>query len=271
MKTLLVLFAVALAVPPVAAAATRSYAVQPFERIHASADVKVQVQVGAPQSVAASSDGNDLDDLVVAVERGTLLIRQARRWFLFNWFSHPHYTVTVTVPVLSGVAASASARVEVAGAVTQDAVISAASSGRAHVAQVRGGKVELRASSSGRLDLGVVQGEAVSASASSSGRIRIDELHSPKADIHASSSGRVEASGDCNTLDASASSSGRIRAGGLHCQNVTAGASSSGGIDAYSSGSLVARASSSGHISVDGNPQRVDRHESSSGSVRVGN
>ena len=256
---------------PALAATSRTYAVPPFERIQVAAGIELKARVGAPQSVTAATGDGDFSGLVVAVDDGSLVVRRAHHWYLFDWFDESRYTVTVAVPVLRGVHASSSATAEVTGAVSKDAVIGASSSGRVRVAEVQGGKVLLEAASSGQLELGVLHGEAISLHASSSGKIRVDDLHGPEIQIRVSSSGAVEASGGCGTLSVGASSSGRVRTSGLRCEHVAADASSSGSVAVFAAQGATARASSGGRIAVVGKPQHVEQHESSGGTIDVVN
>jgi hypothetical protein len=270
MKRLLVTIALApLALAANAGAATKTYTVQPFERISVAAGIELKAQIGPAQSLVAETDGNDFTDLVIEVDGGELMIGRPMRPFSFNWGQRPHYKVTVTVPALHGLHASSSGSADVTGPVTGDAEIAASSSGRAKLAEIKGGAVALHASSSGGLEIQTLEGTSVAAHASSSGHLEVAQMRAGVVSAHASSSGGMEVSGSCDTLDADASSSGRIRAGELHCVNVVAQASSGAGIEAFASKSLNAMASSGGHISVAGKPAQVQVHESSGGSVQV--
>jgi hypothetical protein len=269
MKSLAGLAGAVLMVPLACADTSKTYTVEPFERIEVSQSVDLRVRVGAAQSVVATTSGDDFGRLSVKVVDGTLELGRVHRWYFMDWFDNTHYTVTVSVPVLRSLWASSSGHADVTGPMTKDAEVGASSSGRAHIAEVQGGRIALRASSSGRLELGVVHGDAASVIVSSSGRIAVGELRVPVADMQASSSGVVEASGSCNNLNVRASSSGHVRAAGLRCENVSADVSSSGAVSAFASQGVSANASSSGHVAVAGRPGHVQQHTSSSGTVEV--
>jgi hypothetical protein len=271
MKWLLACVGAVLVASPAMADTTRTYQVQPFDRIAVSEAIELQAQVGEPLSVTATTDKEDFSGLIVEVEAGSLVVRRVPQRLHFGWPRDSHYKVTVTVPELHGISASSSAAADVTGPVSANAVLGASSSARLQVAEVRGDKVTAVASSSGRLTLGTVHGKAISVQAASSGQVRVGELQSPQVGIRASSSGRVEASGACDALDASASSSGTIRVSGLRCRDLTVDASSGGVVDAFASARATVRASSGARVSVAGKPPQFETHESSGASVRATN
>jgi hypothetical protein len=269
MKSLVILAGAALLAPVAFADSSKTYPVEPFERIHVSESIELKAQVGPAQSVVATTSGDDFGRLSVKVVDGTLVLGRMHRWYFMDWFGDRRFVVTVSVPALRGVTASSSGRAEITGAITRDTDIRASSSGRVYVAEVQGGKVTVQASSSGRIDLTMLRGDSLDVRASSSGRISMGELHVPAVAMGVSSSGRIEAGGSCESLDARASSSGRIDAPRLRCVNVTADVSSSGRVQAFASQSVTAHASSSGRVVIGGRPGRVDQHTSSSGSIDI--
>jgi hypothetical protein len=270
-RAFLLVAAVLLALPVAAQAGTKTYKVQPFERISVSAGIRLDATVGPAQSVVATTDGEDFSDLVVKVENGRLIIGRQPHWGWFGWRHGPNYRVSVSVPALHGLAASSAAAATVKGALTGDMIgLSTSSSGSANVAEVRGGAVALHASSSGRLNIAALKGGPVNMHASSSGNIAVKAFDGGAVTVHASSSGGVRAGGTCETLNVEASSGGRVRAGDLRCASVWAHASSGGAIGSNATKSFAGHASSGGHISVDGKPPQVQVEKSSGGSIDVG-
>lgn len=94
--------------------------------------------------------------------------------------------------------------------------------------------------------------------ASSSGDVSVKNLNAADVSADASSSGDVILAGICENASYRASSSGDVKAKGMKAVNVTASASSSGDVECYVTGSLTAKASSSGEVAYKGNPKDID-------------
>ncbi|WP_242093160.1 head GIN domain-containing protein [Aestuariivivens sediminicola] len=84
----------------------------------------------------------------------------------------------------------------------------------------------------------------------------------------ATSGSDLKLSGKTNTLIAEATSGSDIKAGELFAESSEVKATSGADITINTSKQLTARASSGGDINYYGNPERVDKKDSSSGSIR---
>ena len=82
-----------------------------------------------------------------------------------------------------------------------------------------------------------------------------------------SGSGSIKASGKCESLEAEISGSGSISMRNMESKNADVSISGSGSMSTNVSGELKASISGSGSISYTGNPEKVDKSVSGSGSV----
>ena len=83
-----------------------------------------------------------------------------------------------------------------------------------------------------------------------------------------SGSGEIDVRGECNIALADISGSGDINLAELKAKDADVKISGSGEIDVYASGILKASISGSGDIDVHGNPSKLDKSVSGSGSIR---
>jgi len=111
-----------------------------------------------------------------------------------------------------------------------------------------------------------IKGDDIEIGASSAGDIRI-EIYAKDIEVDISSSGDVKLTGEAETLNASLSSAGDLEAYGLKVKEAEVNVSSAGDAQVNVSEKLVARASSAGDISYQGNPKYVDAHASSAGGI----
>jgi len=93
-------------------------------------------------------------------------------------------------------------------------------------------------------------------------------IETEKVSCDSSSGSDLRLSGTTNTLYAEASSGSDIKAGNLTAISSRVKASSGAGITVNTSKELVAKASSGGDIKYYGNPERVEKSDGVSGSVR---
>jgi hypothetical protein len=235
---------VALALPAASAqTGGKTYDISGFSRVSSSASVEVIVKRG-PFSVSAQSSNGKFDDLVLE-RRGDTLVAGAQN---HNWFGRsPHFTVTVSAPAYQGFSASSSS------SITGE--------------NLDASNVELKASSSARIALAGLSG-SLNVDASSSSKVNATDLKLTAVDVSASSSGGIKLSGACKQLEVSVSSSADFKGGDLKCETVTAKANSSGDADVWASIEARGVASSSGDVTVHGQPATFNKETSSSGSVR---
>lgn len=112
-----------------------------------------------------------------------------------------------------------------------------------------------------------VKGEAIELGASSAGDIRL-EVHANDLEINISSSGNIRLTGEADVMNADLSSAGDLEAFGLVVKEADVNVSSAGDAQINVTDKLVARASSAGDISYQGNPKQVDARSSSAGGIR---
>jgi hypothetical protein len=103
-------------------------------------------------------------------------------------------------------------------------------------------------------------------SASSAGDIKL-EVYAKNIDLNGSSAGDITLSGEADFLEASLSSAGDLNAFNLQVREADVSASSSGDADVFVTQKLRARSSSAGDINYKGNPENIDAHSSSAGSI----
>ena len=107
----------------------------------------------------------------------------------------------------------------------------------------------------------------LSLTATSAGDIKL-EVQADHIDINISSSGDIDLGGECRTMKASLSSAGDLNAFNMKAREVDINVSSAGDASVYASERLEARASSAGDIRYLGDPEYVNAHSSSAGSIR---
>jgi len=202
---------------------TETRTVGSFDAISVGGSFEVEVKTGPVASVVVEADDNIIKYIETTVSAGTLKISTEG----MNNFNDVHMKVYVTAPSITGIRASASADVAVAGTLTNDSKLSFI--------------------------------------ASSSASIKAD-VNAPEVETEANSSADITLSGKTKNHRTSASSSADIRTFDLLSENTTADASSSATIQVHASVSLNAKASSSGSVEYKG-AAAIQKSENSSGSV----
>ena len=211
-------------------AETRTIELPPFTALDVSSGIDAVVKVGGPQSVTAeATDKRMLDDLQLKVENGTL--KAYIDWSLFDLFSFGHNGIklTIAVPSLTRVEASAGADIDADG----------------------------------------VTGDALSFNSSSGADLRLTAVAGKSIALNASSGANIKADGTCETGKANASSGSDIEVADLLCATMDANASSGSDLEVHASKSVKANASSGSDLTVVGNPADVKQESSSGGDVRM--
>ena len=114
---------------------------------------------------------------------------------------------------------------------------------------------------------GVIKGRDLEFSSSSGSDMTL-EIEAENVTLSSSSGADLKVSGVTNSLKASASSGSDIKAENLVSQKCTASASSGADISLYTKQELIAKANSGGDIRYSGNPSKVKKNDSPSGSIR---
>lgn len=220
-----------LAVP--ALAETRTIELPAFTALDVSSGIDAIVTVGGTQSVTAeAADKRLLDDLQLKVEGNTL--KAYYDWSLFDIFSfgdRNQIKLTISVPALTEVEASAGSDVDASG--------------------VTGDTLSFKSSSGADLTLTAVAGKSI--------------------ELNASSGAGLKIAGSCETAKADASSGSDLDAEDLLCVTVEANSSSGSDLEVHASKSIKANASSGSDLTVHGNPTDVEQESSSGADVKIGN
>lgn len=111
-----------------------------------------------------------------------------------------------------------------------------------------------------------VKGDDIEIGASSAGDIMV-EIYAKNLEVEISSSGNVKLSGEAETMNADLSSAGDLEAYDLKVKEAEVKVSSAGDAQVNVSERLIARASSAGDITYEGNPKYLDAHSSSAGGI----
>lgn len=212
-------------------AETRNIELPAFGALDVSSGIDAIVTVGGTQSITAEAkDKRLLDDLQLKVEGNTL--KAYYDWSFFDIFSfgnRDQVKLTITVPALSRVDASAGADIEATG--------------------VSGDTLKFNSSSGADLTLRAVAGKAIELNASSGAGLKID--------------------GTCEDGKANASSGSDLDAEKLLCATMDANSSSGSDLEVHASQSIKANASSGSDLTIYGNPAEVDQESSSGSDIKL--
>lgn len=218
-------------------AQSRDFDLSDFDRVDIATGLDARITQGEAFAVTASSRSQDaLDNLQITVDGSTLTARLDQNFldFIFSGglvgmllSSGNAVTIDITVPTLSGVAASS------------------------------GADIDFNAFTTGEIALEASSGADISGSDGVFGRVS----------IQSSSGADVEVSGTADNVELEASSGAGIDAENLVAATAVASASSGANVSLHASESIRAEASSGGHIDVHGDPATRDVDESSGGGV----
>jgi hypothetical protein len=233
-----------------AMAAQKTIELPPFTSVHLTSGIDANITVGGTQSVEADApDAGVLEDMKIRVVNGEL--EAWFDWSIFDIFpsNERGVVLTISVPELVGIDASAGADIDVTG--------------------MAGDSLDLESSSGARIDANGVAGDSLALDASSGARINATGVVGKAISIESSSGANVEVDGSCTSASVEVSSGSDIDAKDLQCEDVTAKASSGANTSVFASKSVAADASSGGNITVHGSPARVDDETSSGGDVTI--
>ena len=220
---------------------TKKVNVGSFNAISTSSSVDViYTQSSGGQDVEIYAPDNLVDYIDVRVEGGVLKVgfKSPRNNFSIN--GKHKKEVRVSAPAVNSLKASSSGDIIIKNGLKTS------------------GKVTVKASSSGDVTGSTISCDDFAATANSSGDVILEKVSCTNFSADASSSGDVILAGICENASYRASSSGDVKAKGMKAVNVTASASSSGDVECYVTGSLTAKASSSGEVAYKGNPKNID-------------
>lgn len=112
-----------------------------------------------------------------------------------------------------------------------------------------------------------VKSPALDVSISGSGNLSAENLQCNNLSITIAGSGNAELKGNANNSDISISGSGSVNADNLVTLNTTCSIRGSGGATVYATDELYAKISGSGSIQFKGNPKKLNKAVSGSGSI----
>jgi hypothetical protein len=205
----------------------RSYPLSDFTRIASAVPADVDVTTGAAFSVRASGDAEAIERLELAVDSGTLTIRQRRDGW--NWGRQRTVRINIVMPRVEG------ASIAGAGDMTIDRGVgdfagSISGAGNMTVGRIEG--VNIRLAISGAGDLAAAgHAQAAELEVAGTGSIRARELIARSADVSVAGAGDVTATVDgeadvsvagVGSVDLGSRARCRVRKAGIG--NVTCGA-----------------------------------------------
>ena len=226
---------------------------------------ELEIRLGDDEGLRISADDN-LHEYLVLTNDGGILSIDTRRGFRLRPSQRVRYTLTAR----------------------QIEFIELSSSGDARAPALRADRLELRLNSSGDLRVGGIQAESVDITVNSSGDLSVDGIEARVVDVRMRSSGDVEmddlqaesltvgisSSGDVrirdgavDDLDLSINSSGDYRGASVRSTRATVALNSSGDARLWVKQSLDAALNSAGSVSYRGEPEVVER-SNSTGRVR---
>lgn len=213
-------------------AETRAVPLEPFSALDISSGIEAGVSVGPAQSVVVeAADPRIIDELQLRVEGGTLKAYfDWSIWDLFKVGADRRVRLTITVPELRAVNASAGSHVEAEGSIT---------------------------------------GESLRFTSSSGSGLEVQGIDARSVSLNASSGSKLRVSGSCGDGKANASSGSNLDASGLKCSTMDANASSGSDLDVFATASIKANASSGSDLTVRGNPAEIEQKSSSGASIRL--
>lgn len=213
-----------------AKAATKTIEVPSFIGITIESSLIAKVEVGGPQSIRVEGAGQDnIDKVRLEVINGHLRAYIERDVWDYVAFNDPRITLSITVPSLTYIEASAASDVTASG-LDEDELHLAANSGS---------------------------------------RLVVDAIKSRNAHLSATSGADLMLSGVCDTASVELSSGGVIGGEGFECIDINIEASSGGHALLFASGQVNANASSGAEVRLAGYPDHVDDEENSGGNVEV--
>ncbi len=224
-----VLGACLVALPLLASAETKSFALTGFDGVSVSEGIHVVVDAGESFAITAESDDpRQLERLELDVRRNTLRAEMDSKLFSLVRTKGWKVTVRVSMPELVQAVTSSGATL------TAD--------------EMSGAALELNASSGSSMEIGSVKGESISVTAASGARIAASE-------------------GDCLHLKAELSSGSELRFSAVECDVAEVSASSGSTAGVFADKSIDASASSGSTVQVFGEHEKIEIDSSSGGSI----
>ena len=204
-QTLIAAAALSLALP--ASAETKSYDMDSFNKISASAGVTVIFEAGDTQSIIAENKNGNFDRLILKTSGDTLVIgREKTSWFSRK--SKQNYTVRISGPAITAAGASSGSSVSVNGVTGESVKLTVSSGARLDASKIKADSISISASSGSSLSAsGACNSAGISVSSGAS--IDADDMICAEVEVSASSGSNVTAHATAS-VDGSASSGASV-------------------------------------------------------------
>ncbi|MGE5944495.1 MAG: head GIN domain-containing protein [Flavobacteriales bacterium] len=213
-----------------------------FDAIKASEGLNVYVTQSDNESIVVEADENLQDLIITEVVDNVLKIHTKK-----NIGNATSKKVMVSFKKVSSITSTSGSNVHSTNTVTAENLELESSSGSNMTLDVNSSNLKCNSSSGSNMTL---------------------QVNTTLLECHSSSGSGIKLTGNAIKLIAEASSGSNIIAGDLISESSQANASSGSNITVNTSKELIAKASSGGGINYYGNPERVEKSDSASGSIR---
>ena len=226
---------------------------------------ELEIRLGDDEGLQVSTDDNLHEFLAFTTDGGTLTI-DTRHGFNLRPSRTIRYTLTAREIEFIELSSSGDARAPALRADRLDIRLN--SSGDLRVGDIQAESVDISVNSSGDLSVDGVQAGAVEVRMRSSGDVEMDDLQAESLTVGISSSGDVRIrEGEVDNVDLTISSSGDYRGESVRSTRATVALNSTGDARLWVEESLDAALNSSGSVAYRGDPEVVER-SNSTGRVR---
>ena len=190
-RTALLTAIACLAISLPASAETKTYNLESFQKISASAGVSVTFEAGDTQSIIAENKNNNFEKLILETRGDTLVISRESSGFFGNR-NRENYSVRIIAPAISGIESSSGSSVSATGLKGDKVKLSTSSGASLKAMGIDAGYVSIKASSGSNLDA-YGNCSSVKLSSSSGSSIEAEELVCAYVVATASSGSSLEA------------------------------------------------------------------------------
>lgn len=215
---------------------------EPFNAIKASEGLNVYVTQSDNESIIVEADENLQDLIITEVVDNVLKIHTKK-----NIGKASSKKIMVSFKEVASIISNSGSNVYSTNTITAENLELETSSGSNMTLDVNSSSIKCNASSGSNMTL---------------------QLNTKNLECSSSSGSNIKLKGEAIKLIAEASSGSNIIAGDLISETSQANASSGSNITVNTSKELIAKASSGGGINYYGNPEKVEKNDSASGSIR---
>ena len=226
---------------------------------------ELEIRLGDTETLQVSADDNLHEYLAITTDGGILRI-DARRAFHLRPSRPIRYTLTARE--IESIELSSSGNATAPALRADRFEIRLGSSGELSVDGIEAGSVDVRLGSSGELSVGGIEAGSVDVRLGGSGDFSVGDLRAGSLTVRLGGSGDVRiGEGDVGGLDVTVSSSGDYHGESLRSTEAIVALNSSGDARLWAEESLDATLNSSGSVSYRGDPEVLEKRNST-GRVR---